>query len=129
MAADRRNALTVLRVVCALLAVLPLVRPSPACAHAFLDHAEPRVGSTVAAPPTEATLVFTEPIEPAFSRIEVLDSAGRRVDTGSPEHPAPEKLGIKLSGLGPGTYTVHWAVVSVDTHETEGSFKFTVTGP
>ena len=111
------------------LAWLLLLRAPPTSAHAFLDHAEPRVGSTVAAPPTEATLVFTEPIEPAFSRIEVLDSAGRRVDTGSPEHPAPEKLGIKLSGLGPGTYTVHWAVVSVDTHETEGSFKFTVTGP
>ena len=129
MATDRRHALTAVRVACALLAGLPFLQPPPARAHAFLDHAEPRVGSTVAAPPTAATLVFTEPIEPAFSHIEVLDAEGRRVDVGSPEHPAPDKLSVHLPGLGPGTYTVHWAVVSVDTHATEGSFKFTVKGP
>jgi hypothetical protein len=129
MATDRRHALTGIRVACALLAGLPLLRPPPAGAHAFLDHAEPRVGSTVAAPPTAATLIFTEPIEPAFSRLEVFDSADRRIDTGPPEHPAPDKLSLKLPALGPGTYTVHWSVVSVDTHATEGSFKFTVKAP
>lgn len=29
--------------------------------------------------------------------------------------------------LKPGVYVVSWHVVSVDTHHTQGSFKFTVT--
>jgi methionine-rich copper-binding protein CopC len=28
--------------------------------------------------------------------------------------------------LSPGTYRVHWHVLSVDTHKTEGSFSFRV---
>jgi hypothetical protein len=33
---------------------------------------------------------------------------------------------IQLPKLPPGTYTVIWHVTSVDTHKTEGNFKFTV---
>ena len=43
-----------------------LATPAPARAHAFLDHADPRVGSTVSSPPAALTLTFTEPIEAAF---------------------------------------------------------------
>ena len=109
----------------ALLAGL-LLRAPPAAAHAFLDHAEPRVGSTVDSAPPAVTLTFTEPIEPAFSRVEVLDASGKRIDTPAPEHPHSDVLRLSLPALSPGRYTVHWAVVSVDTHPTEGSFTFSV---
>ena len=72
---------------------------------------------------------FTEPIEPAFCRLEVMDAAGERVDTPAPEHPAPDVLRVALPSLAPGEYTVHWAVVSVDTHPTEGHFTFSVKKP
>jgi methionine-rich copper-binding protein CopC len=113
----------------ALLVGVPLLRPPPACAHAFLDHAEPRVGSTVDSPPSAVALAFTEPIEPAFSRVEVLDKNGTRVATAPPEHPTPDTLKVTLPRLLPGEYTVRWVVVSVDTHPTEGSFTFSVKGP
>src|SRR6185437_4440518 len=58
------------------LAVLAL----PAGAHAFLHHADPRVGSTVAHSPAQVTLPFTEKLEPAFSTLKVLDAAGKEVD-------------------------------------------------
>ena len=45
-------------------------------AHAFLDHAEPRVGNKVATPPREVTLWFTQKLEPAFSSVTVTN-AGR----------------------------------------------------
>ena len=106
-----------------------LARPGPARAHAFLDHAEPRVGSTVSSPPALLTLVFTEPIEAAFSRVEVADASGKRIETGPLEHPAPATITVSLPGLAPGSYTVTWAVVSVDTHPTEGHFVFVVKGP
>ena len=107
---------------------LLFLRPPPIHSHAFLDHAEPRVGSSVDAPPS-LQLRFTEPIEPAFCRLEVMDPAGKRVDTSKPEHPAPDALRVTLPPLAPGEYTVRWAVVSVDTHPTEGSFTFSVKKP
>jgi copper resistance protein C len=106
-----------------------LARPGPALAHAFLDHADPRVGSTVSPPPAVLTLAFTEPIEAAFSRVEVTDAAGKRIETGPLEHPAPATITVSLPALVPGSYTVTWAVVSVDTHPTEGHFTFSVKGP
>ena len=33
---------------------------------------------------------------------------------------------MELPKLTPGTYTVNWHVTSVDTHKTEGNYKFTV---
>jgi methionine-rich copper-binding protein CopC len=112
----------------ALLAALPFLRPPPACAHAFLDHAEPRVGSTVGSSPPALTLTFTEPVEEAFCRVELLDPRGRPLAVAATEHPAPGTLKVPLPPLAPGEYTVKWAVVSVDTHPTEGSFTFSVKG-
>jgi methionine-rich copper-binding protein CopC len=44
-------------------------------------------------------------------------------------HLAPndaKQMIIGLGKVGPGTYTVIWHAVSVDTHRTEGHFTFTV---
>ena len=38
------------------------------------------------------------------------------------------ELSSKVEALKPGEYTVKWAVVCVDTHHTEGSFSFIVSG-
>jgi methionine-rich copper-binding protein CopC len=35
---------------------------------------------------------------------------------------------VGLKPLSPGSYRVHWRAVSVDTHKTEGSFIFNVSG-
>ena len=50
--------------------------PAAALAHAMLDRASPRVGSTVAAAPKELMLWFTEKLEPAFSTAEVRNAQG-----------------------------------------------------
>jgi copper resistance protein C len=94
-------------------------------AHAFLDHAEPRVGSTVPTAPRELSLSFTQNLEPAFSLVEVSDANGARVDLGKPRFSA-SVMRVGLKPLTPGTYRVRWQVLSVDTHTTEGSFTFHV---
>ena len=96
-----------------------------ASAHAFLDHAEPRVGNTVAAAPREVTLWFTQKLEPAFSGISVTNSAGQRVDTGK-TRVSGNQMSVSLHSGGTGTYRVNWRVLSVDTHTTNGSFTFRV---
>jgi len=97
-------------------------------AHAFLDHAEPRVGSVVKAAPAELKLWFTEEIEPAFSSVKVLDASSRRVDKGNAhvDSAEPSVVRISLPPLPAGAYTVEWRVVSVDTHVTSGNFTFQV---
>jgi len=52
-------------------------------AHAFLDHAEPRVGNSVTSSPREVSLWFTQNLEAAFSTVEVRDASGARVDQAS----------------------------------------------
>ena len=47
-------------------------------AHAFLQQAEPGVGSTVQASPSEVKIRFTERIEPAFSKIQVFAAVRER---------------------------------------------------
>lgn len=99
-------------------------------AHARLESASPRVGSTVKAAPREVTLTFTQKLEPAFSRIEVRDANNARVDTGKAtvSKTNPVVMTIAVKPLKAGTYRVFWHALSVDTHMTEGSFSFTVEG-
>jgi len=105
--------------------LLLLLVTGEANAHAFLDHAEPRVGNTVATAPREVTLWFTQKLEPAFSTITVTNSAGQRVDTGK-TRVSGTQMSISLRSGGAGTYRVTWRVLSVDTHRTDGSFTFRV---
>ena len=107
--------------------LLTMLLAAAAHAHAFLDHASPLVGSTVAAAPHEVTLWFTQNIEPAFSRMEVSDSSGARVDQGKAQV-SGSTMRVGLKPLVAGTYRVHWHVLSVDTHTTQGSFTFRVGG-
>jgi methionine-rich copper-binding protein CopC len=106
-------------------ALLAATASNAAWAHAFLDHAEPRVGSTVPTAPRELVLVYTQNLEPAFSSVEVSDDKGARVDLGKPSISA-STMRVGLKQLPPGTYRVRWHVLSVDTHTTQGGFSFHV---
>jgi methionine-rich copper-binding protein CopC len=117
------------RIMIALVAGAVAVVAAPSArAHAFLDHASPAVGSSVPTSPPVVTLWFTQDLEPAFSDVTVTNDAGQRVDRGNARIPqgSPAELQIGVKPLPPGTYTVSWHVVSVDTHPTEGTFTFEV---
>ncbi len=108
--------------------VLLLGGATEAVAHAFLERADPRVGSTVRTSPGQVRLWFTEQLEPAFSSVRVVNANGQQVDKGDAQvdPAAPKQLRISLQPLPPGTYKVIWRVLSVDTHVTEGNFTFRV---
>jgi methionine-rich copper-binding protein CopC len=111
-----------------LVAIAFLALQSPAWAHAFLDHAEPKVGCTVGSAPKEMKLWFTQELEPAFSSLAVQDAQGKEVDKKDAHLDAKDKtlFLVSLPPLPAGTYTVIWHVVSVDTHKTQGRFEFTI---
>jgi methionine-rich copper-binding protein CopC len=110
----------------ALAAALLAAFAGAALGHAFLDHAAPRVGSSVREPPQEVKLWFTQELEPAFSTVRVFDQDGKQVDRNDKRvDPADRTVMIvSLSALQPGRYRVVWRALSVDTHVTEGDFTF-----
>jgi methionine-rich copper-binding protein CopC len=98
-------------------------------AHAFLDHASPKVGSTITPAPKEVVLWFTQQLEPAFSSIEVRNEQGAAMTAGKATVGGDRtQMRVRLKALPSGTYKVTWHVLSVDTHRTEGDFTFRV-GP
>jgi copper resistance protein C len=111
--------------VVGIIPLLLLFATGEAAAHAFLDHAEPRVGNKVTVPPREVTLWFTQKLEPAFSTVTVTNAAGERVDSGK-ARVSGNQMSVSLRPGGPGTYHVNWRVLSVDTHTTDGNFTFQV---
>ena len=97
-------------------------------AHAFLQRAEPGVGSKVQTSPSEVRIRFTENIEPAVSSVQVFDASGKEVDKRDLHLDRSDHalLHVSLPRLDAGSYRVVWRVVSVDSHMTNGSFTFRV---
>lgn len=118
------------RTFLALICAGALWTPAVALAHAHLDRAMPTAGATLKEPLKEVVLWFTEAVEAKFSSIEVRDGKGVAMQdgaaTGVPGNTA--QLRVKVKPLTPGTYTVKWRVLSVDTHRSQGDFTFRV-GP
>jgi methionine-rich copper-binding protein CopC len=108
--------------------VLLALNVSAASAHAFLDHAVPAVGSTVAVAPKQVQLFFTQDLEPAFTGATIANASGQPVATGPAVFDPQNKneMVLNLPPLAPGHYKVSWHALSVDTHRTEGGFAFDV---
>jgi methionine-rich copper-binding protein CopC len=102
---------------------------SAASAHAFLDHADPKVGSTVKGSPAEVKIWFTEGVILPFSDVKVTDASGKEYQKSDkhldPGH--PDVLTVSVQPLPPGKYKVAWRVTAVDTHVTHGFFPFEVS--
>ena len=101
---------------------------SPAFAHAFLVKADPAVGSTVTTAPAQLLMTYTEGLEIPFCSVTVTSASGTVVN-GKPQAVSGHnnEMTVPLHITTPGTYSVTWHAVAVDTHHTQGSFKFTVS--
>jgi methionine-rich copper-binding protein CopC len=98
---------------------------APAFGHAFLQHATPGAGDALTRAPRQISLEFSEPLNAAFSGLTVTDGAGKDVTAAAPAVDGAA-LKVALKPLAPGVYSVAWHAVSVDTHRTEGAYRFTV---
>jgi methionine-rich copper-binding protein CopC len=101
-------------------------------AHAFLDHADPKVGSTVNGSPSVVKVWFTMEIQGVLSKIEVFDVKGHEVDEKDARvDPADKSLMVvSVPKLPAGAYKVVWnAVCLCCGHHTTGAFTFEVAAP
>jgi copper transport protein len=109
-----------------------LALPAPAAfAHSMLVRADPAPDSSLVRSPQRLLLTFSEPPDPALSRVEIVDSGGTGVRGVGAVEPGPgnaRELEVMLSrALPDGVYTVSWRAVSaVDGHAAAGSYAFGV---
>lgn len=112
------------------LAVLGLVMASltatVAQAHAKLGAAEPKAGSAMTATPKEIRLHFNEALEPAFSKIELLDSKNVAIKLPKTlvDKADTKVMSVPLPVLGAGQYLVHWSTMTHDGHKAKGDYRF-----
>jgi copper transport protein len=99
-------------------------------AHAALASTYPAAGSVVPKQPEQVTATFDEPIHMTVSSLEVYSPDGDRADDGDTTLANPEEIAVTLlPGLGNGTYTAIWHVISDDTHPVSGEFTFSIGAP
>jgi copper resistance protein C len=109
------------------LSVLPLLVAVPILlAHTSPVEMMPAPDSTVSSP-ASVMIHFSGALEPKFSLISVTDPSGRVVNKEPSVVGSDTKvMSVALPTLPPAVYTVHWVGVSVDTHRSQGDYKFTV---
>ena len=119
-----------LGVLCGALLALLLASAAGTAAHAALDRSEPASGEVLPAAPSEVRIWFTEPLEPRFTRADLLDAAGQPAP-GGVSQVAPENDHLLILTLPPdlpdGGYTVAWRNLSAaDGHTLQGYFGFAI---
>ena len=95
-----------------------------ASAHDQLISTDPADGAVLAAPPSELSVTFSEPVLNISPTIAVT----------GPDGPVTTSVAVTDTvvtatlpeGLADGDYTVAWRVVSSDGHPVQGSFTFTI---
>jgi copper transport protein len=118
---------------CCLAALLGAAAPADVAAHAALARSDPAAGTSLAEPPAEIRLTFTEPLESAYSGAELLDGAGQmvpNVTVAISAQNAHEMVVTPAAPLPDGNYTVAWRTLSAaDGHTLQGYFGIAVGVP
>jgi copper transport protein len=104
--------------------------PGTVLAHAILLRVDPPTGRSLPSAPSTVQLLFSEPIDPEFSRVRVLDDSGKQVDTGN-SRADDTLLSVSLQpNLPNGVYTVVWrSLSSIDVHPEAGQYSLFVGVP
>ncbi|MCA9878863.1 MAG: copper resistance protein CopC/CopD, partial [Thermomicrobiales bacterium] len=115
---------------CATLLMLLLASAAGIAAHAALERSEPASGEVLPTAPAEVRIWFTEPLEPRFTRADLLDANGQPAPGGTSQV-APDNDHLLILTLPPdlpdGGYTVAWRNLSAaDGHTLQGYFGFAI---
>ena len=111
--------------VASLLALV--VSTGVAAAHAKLESMTPADGSSMAAPPTQVVLTFSEPVGSNGTQVQVKSPSGKNVAAGDVQvidNKVTQPVGAMIEA---GRYQVDARVVSADGHPVTVTGSFTVT--
>ncbi len=121
---------TVISTLRSVLLLLSALLATPyAAAHAMMTQLTPAENSVLATSPEQIVLVYSENIEPGFSKIGLFDAQDQALKTEKPilDSANPNQLSVAIAETLPsGLYRIEWQVVSVDGHKTTGKSQFSV---
>jgi len=114
-----------------LVVALLCVSPSTVWSHASLVKSVPARRAQIFQSPAQIQLWFNERLEARFSSLTVIDSGGKRVDSGdvAVDTDEPKRISVGVKPLLPGQYKIRFRVLSVDGHIVEDEFPFTIREP
>ena len=125
-----RRRLGTLALLLGALFALGVALAANASAHASVVASDPVNGSRLKTVPSVVTITFDEPVSLGnIGYLHVVDTSGKRVEKGSAFHPAGDgrRIAAQLkSGLGDGTYTASFRIISADSHPVAGTIRFVV---
>jgi methionine-rich copper-binding protein CopC len=108
-------------------AVAPLLAASLALAHAVVTKATLDDTPVRADTATAVTLHFNSRIEPGFTRVVLVDGAGKERPLEVAPGSDPGKVTVSLPPLAAGAYGLRYKVLDADGHVTESLLRFRVT--
>jgi hypothetical protein len=112
-------------VMIAVAVVLVLV-PRAALAHAVLVQSTPTINATVEGPDVAVSMKFSLRVDGARSTLLLSTSDGKSQPLAIERQGSPDTLTTHATKLGPGKYAIHWQVLATDGHVTRGEIPFRV---
>jgi|GEM_PF-449330 len=109
--------------------VVLLASIGPVFAHANIVRSDPPANAVLPSTPGEIRLWFTEPLEPAFSKIILRDATGNVLEMPPSQVDPNDSLQMSLTPteLPEGVYTIAWRALSqADGHPSLGSFPIVI---
>ncbi|WP_193726584.1 copper resistance CopC/CopD family protein [Paenibacillus guangzhouensis] len=106
--------------------VLFVLFPQGVDAHAQIQRSSPAAESELSRAPREIRITYTENINSDLSTATLSSGSGVAVPVKLSTENDNVLILTPSSDLADGVYKVKWQVLSVDTHVTEGSFRFAV---
>jgi copper transport protein len=106
--------------------------PGRASAHANVAESEPAANSVMPGAPSRARIRFTEPVEPSYSRVALLDESGATLSTAPSQVDPGDRyvMLLDLPALPHGRYALEWRALSTaDGHTTRGRVPFAIGDP
>lgn len=111
-------------------ALMLLLVGAPVAAHADLEGSDPADGDTLVGGPAEVSGAFTEPLDPAASRLVLVNEVGERLAEGGVDtaNGLGTTMRLEPPALAPGVYEVRWTARTPDDgFVARGRWSFTVT--
>ncbi|MDB5918086.1 MAG: hypothetical protein JWR40_2320 [Massilia sp.] len=104
------------------------VAASAAQAHGKIVASEPKADGELQAAPKYIRLRFNEALEPAFSKIGLVDAkeVAITLPKATVDKNDPKVIFTEVPALEPGRYRVRWTAMTHDGHKTQGQFGFKV---
>ncbi|SJM94567.1 Copper resistance protein CopC [Crenothrix polyspora] len=108
-----------------------LALPCSVFAHAILVKSQPAKDATLTEAPKQIDVWFNDKVGSEHKALAVIDSNGTRFDNKDVNQETFDQshMFATVKPLPPGSYTVRYRVVSIDTHIVTGKFQFSVKAP